>query len=124
MKTHILVQIHPIGPNRIKHEKANYRLYINDDLIAERTWIWNKLTFIEENLSVDIPYGDHCMRLEVVKANPGHISKFALRDLRIKNQTIDNIEKETTELNFKTYKYNILEKTYENIRFYQRRIRK
>lgn len=42
-----------------------YRLYVNDELFAERTWIWNH-NKLEENLQVESEPGDYTLRYELV----------------------------------------------------------
>jgi hypothetical protein len=83
-ETAITVQIHALQPNWIEHEKPKYRLYINDDLITERTWIWDMQTYIEEDLRVEVSPGvNHTIRLDLIKDNPMHLAQFGLQNLRI-----------------------------------------
>jgi hypothetical protein len=83
-ETTITVQIHALQPNWIEHEKPKYRLYINDDLITERTWIWDMQTYIEEDLRVEVSPGvNHTIRLDLIKDNPMHLAQFGLQNLRI-----------------------------------------
>ena len=83
-ETAITVQIHALQPNWIEHEKPKYRLYINDDLITERTWIWDMQTYIEEDLRVEVSQGvNHTIRLDLIKDNPMHLAQFGLQNLRI-----------------------------------------
>jgi hypothetical protein len=83
-ETAITVQIHALQPNWIEHEKPKYRLYVNDDLITERTWIWDMQTYVEEDIRVEVPPGiNHTIRLDLVKDNPMHLAQFGLQNLRI-----------------------------------------
>ena len=83
-ETTITVQIHALQPNWIEHEKPKYRLYINADLITERTWIWDMQTYIEEDLRVEVTSGvSHTIRLDLIKDNPMHLAQFGLQNLRI-----------------------------------------
>jgi hypothetical protein len=83
-ETAITVQIHALQPNWIEHEKPKYRLYINDDLITERTWIWDMQTYIEEDLRVEVSPGvNHTIRLDLIKDNPMNLAQFGLQNLRI-----------------------------------------
>jgi hypothetical protein len=82
-ETNITVQIHALQPRWIDLEKPRYRLYVNDDLITERTWVWDIQTYIEENIWVEIPQGINYIRLDLVKLKPMDLSQFGLQNLRI-----------------------------------------
>lgn len=46
-------------------DRPSYRLYIDNDLITERTWIWDhNHTKIEEHIFVSIEPGIHTVRVE------------------------------------------------------------
>lgn len=47
-------------------ENQSYRLYIDDNLITERTWIWSAQYRIKEHVYVDIEPGEHTIRVESV----------------------------------------------------------
>jgi hypothetical protein len=97
----ISVEIHPVGPNRIKRDQPKYRIYVNDELITERTWIWNKLAYIEEKLIVDLSNNvNHSIRVETIKNDPTHISRFILQNLICNNITKSNHLEELSELSF------------------------
>lgn len=83
-ETAITVQVHALQPNWIEHEKPKYRLYVNNDLITERTWIWDMQTYIEEDIRIEVPPGiNHTIRLDLIKDNPMHLAQFGLQNLRI-----------------------------------------
>lgn len=83
-ETAITVEVHALQPRWIEHERPKYRIYIDDDLITERTWIWDQETYIEENLRVEVSKGvNHTIRLELIKYNPMHLAQFGLRNLQI-----------------------------------------
>lgn len=42
-----------------------YRLYVNDELFTERTWIW-KAQYLEEIIPIDGPPGDYNIRYELI----------------------------------------------------------
>ena len=56
-----------------------YRLYVNSDLITERTWIYdNSIKSIHENVWIRLPEGPtHSVRLEPVMKMPSQ-AKFLL----------------------------------------------
>lgn len=78
------VQVHCLQPNWIEHENSRYRLYVNDDLITERTWIWNMNTYVEESLLVDVPENiSHTIRLETILDNPRSLTQFGLQNFHV-----------------------------------------
>ena len=78
------VQVHCLQPNWIEYENSRYRLYVNDDLITERTWIWNMNTYIEESLLVDVPEQiSHTVRLETILDNPRSLTQFSLQNFYV-----------------------------------------
>lgn len=80
----VQIEVQCLQPRWIEQERARYRLYVNDDLIVERIWIWDIDTIIEENLIVDVvPKIAHNIRLEHIKLNRGDLAQFGLRTLRI-----------------------------------------
>ena len=57
----------------------NYRLYVNDELFVERTWVWND-ELIEENLQIEAIPGDYKLRYELV---PPHLAEIKILDLSV-----------------------------------------
>lgn len=43
-----------------------YRVYVNDELFAERTWIWRDV-YLEEMLQINAPPGQYKIRYELVE---------------------------------------------------------
>ena len=92
-QTNITVEVHALQPRWIDIENPKYRLYVNDDLFTERSWIWNQKIFVRENLSVHLETGiNHTIRVEIIKSNPMHLAQFGLQNLRI-----DNSDYETSD---------------------------
>ena len=56
-----------------------YRAYVNDELFAERTWIWTD-RYLEESIQINAPPGEYQVRYELV--NPEHAA-IKVRNLRI-----------------------------------------
>ena len=66
-----------------------YRLYVNDELFAERTWIWND-SKLEENLQVEAVPGEYTLRYELVAP---HLAELNIESLTVNygpGQVIDN----------------------------------
>jgi len=67
----------------------SYRLYIDDTLLTERTFIWNPIdTYIEEHI--------------IVQAEPGSLHTVSVQsvgktgDFLVKNVTVDGVNTERT----------------------------
>lgn len=50
-------------------EHPSYRVFVNDELFAERTWIWTD-RFIRENLQLQVDPGKYAIRIELVEPAP------------------------------------------------------
>jgi hypothetical protein len=97
IETSITVEVHALQPRWIDLEKARYRLYVNDDLFTERSWIWNQQTFIKEHISAYLEDGiNHTVRLEIVKSDPMSLAQFGLQNLKV-----NNIEPETPDVDYR-----------------------
>jgi hypothetical protein len=56
-----------------------YRLYVNDELFAERTWIWSG-AYLEENLQIEAEPGEYTIRYELV---PPHLAQLQVENIRV-----------------------------------------
>lgn len=56
-----------------------YRLFVNDELFAERAWIWTD-AYLREILQIQAPPGRYSVRLESVGPN---LANFTMRNHRI-----------------------------------------
>jgi hypothetical protein len=56
-----------------------YRLYLNDELFAERTWRWTDVR-LEEMLQVEAEPGDYPIRFELV---PPHLAELKVTNIRV-----------------------------------------
>jgi hypothetical protein len=56
-----------------------YRAYVNDELFAERTWIWTD-KYLEELLQIEAEPGDYTIRYELV---PPHLAKLTVSNMRV-----------------------------------------
>ena len=63
-----------------KDEAPRYRVYVDDELFTERTWIWEN-AYIQEALQINAPPGKYLIRAELV--NPDSAI------LRIKGMCVD-----------------------------------
>ena len=46
-----------------------YRLYVNDELFAERTWVWNDDFYLKEDIQIEAEPGDYQIKYELVPPN-------------------------------------------------------
>lgn len=56
-----------------------YRVYVNDELFTERTWIWTD-SYLEEILQIQAPPGNYVIRHELV---PPHLAHLTVSNFRI-----------------------------------------
>ena len=65
--------------------KPKYRLYIDNDLIVERDFIWDNETFVKEKVDATVTKGTHQIRIDpIVKTPVGkHPIEFNLGEIQI-----------------------------------------
>lgn len=56
-----------------------YRVYVNDELFAERTWRWPD-AYLEEMLQIEAEPGNYSLRWELV---PPHLAELQVRNVRV-----------------------------------------
>ena len=56
-----------------------YRAYVNDELFAERTWIWTD-NYLEECFQIEAKPGVYCVQYELV---PPHLATLTVKNLRV-----------------------------------------
>ena len=104
--TNITVEVHCFRPlwgqhNRIKmFNDSKYRIYINQDLITERSWIWDNDTFLLENIWIHADKSnEYVLKLEPIVTIPEQ-AKFCLENLKSKNLEITNKAIDDLQINF------------------------
>ena len=60
----------------------SYRVYVNDEMFAERTWVW-KEEYLEELLQIAAPPGEYKLRWELV---PPATGKITVKNVRIEQR--------------------------------------
>jgi hypothetical protein len=45
-----------------------YRLFVNDELFSERTWVWRG-KYLEELINLSAEPGEYCIRCEVINSD-------------------------------------------------------
>jgi hypothetical protein len=56
-----------------------YRVWVNDELFTERTWIWHN-EYLEENIAICAPPGEYQIEYELIPSNAG---KLSVRNMRV-----------------------------------------
>ena len=56
-----------------------YRVYVNDEMFAERTWYWTT-EYLEEILQIEAVPGEYQLRWELV---PPHLAQLAVENIRV-----------------------------------------
>jgi hypothetical protein len=56
-----------------------YRLFVNDELFAERTWTWTD-SYLEEAIQIEAEPGKYHIRYELV---PPHLAKLHVENMRV-----------------------------------------
>lgn len=66
-----------------------YRVFVNDEMFAERTWYWTT-EYLEEMLQIQAMPGDYTLRWELV---PPHLAQLTVKNVRVDHghaKIIDN----------------------------------
>ena len=51
-----------------------YRVYVNDELFTERTWIWQDDLYLREEIQIEAEPGEYSIRYELVPPNLAKLS--------------------------------------------------
>jgi len=67
---------------------THYRTYVNDELFAERTWLWTDC-YLEELFQIEAEPGEYTIRYELV---PPHLARLTVKNMRVDHGpgTVDN----------------------------------
>ena len=73
---------------------TRYRLYVNDELFTERSWIWNgKDYYLEEVIAIEAGPGLYKIRYELLEPTN---SKLKIRNMRVASKNAAIHEDQTT----------------------------
>jgi len=99
-EVNITVQVCCLKPSWVSYEKNKYRLYINKEMLVERSWIWGINTVINEDIWVDLaPTTVNLISVESILDPVESIAKFSLMNLKVNNNLIVD-HSEQSELSF------------------------
>ena len=80
------VEVHCIQPSWVQLENSRYRIYLDDELMTERDWVWDQSIYINEHLLADIlPDTAHTIKVEVIKSNPSHLTELVFRNFLVED---------------------------------------
>ena len=89
-----------IKNNLSKFTDSRYRIYANDDLITERSWIWNNGIKLLENIWLNLESNkEYKLRIEPVVAVPEQ-AKFNIDNFKITNSNADINKIDDLQVNF------------------------
>ena len=73
---------------------ARYRAYVNDELFAERTWVWSNM-YLEEMLQINAVPGRYTIRYELVDGYNNNAG-LKIRNMRVEHGPGRIIDKQGT----------------------------
>jgi len=76
-------------------DNTQYRVFINQELFTERTWVWPDNYYIEEAIQLDVPMGRYQIRYELV---PPTNSVIEMTNIRIDFGTARILRNNTVEI--------------------------
>jgi hypothetical protein len=87
IESKVRLEVHCTQPDCVEQENSSYRLYFNGELLTERSWLWDRATYIEEIMTLDRePYVDNNFCVEVIKSQSNAITKFIICNLRVNDR--------------------------------------
>ena len=81
---------------RRENAPQSYRLYVDSDLITERTYVWvndpgtgEPGQIVKENVWVNLEPGEHEVKIEPVK--PAQTTKFYFKNLQVDTVPVEHV---------------------------------
>jgi hypothetical protein len=97
MQTHF-VRVKCDVTAKVRHQPLRYRAYVNNELFAERTWIWENC-YLEESFQIQAAPGVYPIRFETVDSDHGRIKVRNYRtDVDIMQDQIQQLQSQLSEL--------------------------
>ena len=85
--------------DRYQYSNVRYRIYINNDLITERSWVWNNNIFLNENIWIDNNNTDYNLKVEPITNYPNQ-AKFNIENFKVINSQADSTKINDLQVNF------------------------
>ena len=106
LEVNLIFEVHcqrpPWGINNpvIKFLDSRYRVYVNDDLITERSWIWDDNIFLKESVWINYVQGsEHTLKIESIVCIPEQ-AVFTVNNFQITNLAADSTKINDLQVNF------------------------
>jgi len=84
---------------------AIYRIYINEELLIERSWIWDSQTFLKENICINTDSDTTCTifldSILSIPYNPIKLPGFRLENLQCTNEKINIVDHGSQSITFR-----------------------
>jgi len=101
-QVNLKVQVYCVKPSWVNFEKNRYRLYVDEDMLTERSWIWDIKTYIDENIWVELQADtEHIIKLVPILDPIDSFAKFALKKLRVNGKLLYFTNQDQSELSFR-----------------------
>jgi len=102
----LTIDIHRIQPPWVSADlllnKNAYRLYVNDELLTERTWSFGDDLYVKEHIVLDSDNTNYNYTLKVLSAGIAPYTKFILKNLTSATEINQEVLNENTIVfNFK-----------------------
>jgi hypothetical protein len=106
LEINLIFEVHcqrpPWGINNpvSKFVDSRYRVYVNDDLITERSWIWDNNTCLKESMWINsVNNLQHILKIEPVVYAPEQ-AVFTLDNFQVVNFQADSTKINDLQVNF------------------------
>jgi len=88
-----------------KYANTIYRIYVDNDLITERNWLWDNHTVLHENIWVFVEENvDHVLQITPVLTNSKQ-ADFSMKNVQSNIEDIELSVTSTLAITFKAHKY-------------------
>ena len=100
----LTVNVHFEKPTVFQYD-AIYRIYINEELLIERSWIWDSQTFLKENICIDANsdtvYTIFLDSILSIPYNPIKLPGFKLQNLQSIDEKIEILNSDSNSITFR-----------------------
>ena len=94
----LIFNLHGTIPKWVENQKiqsyeknflnSRYRIYVNNDLIVERNWLFDNNIFLRESLWLNCILKEYTLKIEPIVFNLNQI-KFFIKNPKVNNKSID-----------------------------------
>jgi len=101
----LTVEVHFEKPTVFLQYDTIYRIYVNEELLVERSWIWDSQTFLKENICInvnsDTVYTIFLDSILSITNSPIKLPGFELQNLQCINEKINIVNSDPTSITFR-----------------------